>query len=237
MAAWSVAAALADSPALPSVGAVGAALAREAASGDLLHHLAATLMRVGAAFVVAITLGSAAGLLLGSYRGLDRLVDPWVILLLNMPALVVIVLAYVWFGLNDMAAIGAVAFSKIPAVIVTIREGTRALDPQLSDMARAYRMGPVIRLRHVVLPQLQPFFAAAMRSGVALIWKIVLVVELLGRSNGVGFQIYSHFQLFDVATILAYSLSFAAVMIAVELLLVQPYERHALRWRRHHADG
>ena len=69
----------------------------------------------------------------------------------------------------------------------------------------------------------------------SLIWKIVLVVELLGRSNGVGFQIHLYFQLFDVATILAYTLAFVAVMLAVEFLLLQPMERYATRWRRRRA--
>jgi len=87
----------------------------------------------------------------------------------------------------------------------------------------------------VILPQLQPFFAAATRSGVSLIWKVVLVVELLGRSNGVGFQIHLYFQLFDVATILAYTLSFVFIMLAVEFLLLQPFERYTNRWRAKHA--
>jgi len=63
------------------------------------------------------------------------------------------------------------------------------------------------------------------------VWKIVLVVELLGRPNGVGFEIGTAFQLFDVATLLAYALPFTAIMLAIETLLVQPFERHAARWR------
>ena len=157
---------------------------------------------------------------------------PWVILFLNIPALVVIVLAYIWFGLNEAAAIGAVALNKIPNVIVTMREGARAFEPRYSELASVYRFGPLGQLRHIVLPQLQPYLAAASRSGIALIWKIVLVVELLGRSNGVGFQIYLFFQNFEVAAILAYTLTFVAVMLIIELILVQPFERHATRWRR-----
>ena len=53
-------------------------------------------------------------------------------------------------------------------------------------MARAFRMAPMTRLRHVVLPQLAPQIAASARAGISLIWKIVLVVEFLGRSNGIG---------------------------------------------------
>ncbi|MDG4884516.1 ABC transporter permease [Mesorhizobium sp. WSM4884] len=229
---WGLAANAWPSRALPGPGQVWQVLLREAASGDLFYHLGVTLGRVAAAYVVAMIVGSVIGILLGSYRGADRFFNPWVILFLNIPALVIIVLAYIWFGLNEVAAIGAVAVNKIPNVVVTMREGARALDPSYAEMATVYRFGPLDRVRHILLPQLQPYLAAASRSGIALIWKIVLVVELLGRSNGVGFQIYLYFQLFDVAAILAYTLAFVAVMLVVELLLVQPVERHATRWRR-----
>ena len=87
-------------------------------------------------------------------------------------------------------------------------------------------------LRHVTLPQLAPFFAAAARSGLALVWKIVLVVELLGRPNGVGYQLNIAFSLFDVATILAYALAFIVVVQLIEMVLLQPLEARANRWRR-----
>ena len=77
--------------------------------------------------------------------------------------------------------------------------------------------------------------AAAMWCCLALVWKIVLVVELLGRPNGVGFQIGIAFQLFDVTRILAYALAFVGVMLSIENLLVQPLERRVSRWRSHAA--
>lgn len=82
------------------------------------------------------------------------------------------------------------------------------------------------------LPQLYPYIMVAARSGIALIWKIVLVVELLGRSNGIGFQISIFFQLFDIAGILAYTLAFVIVMLFVELVFVGPMDRHITRWRK-----
>lgn len=234
-AVWATAAELAHSRVLPSPSSVLAFIAAEAASGELWLHLGMTLFRVGLAFAIAMAVGSAIGIALGFNRFADRLFDPWLLVLLNIPALVVIVLAYIWFGLNEAAAIGAVALTKIPNVIVTMREGARALDPALAEMARVFRFPAGRTLRHVVLPQLQPFFAAATRSGVALIWKIVLVVELLGRSNGIGFQIYTYFQFFDVRAILGYSLAFVTVMMLVEFVLVQPVESHATRWRKRDA--
>ena len=228
---WAIVATVIDDNSLPTPAAVGASLVTEWRSGDLLFHLSATLARVVCAFAVAMAIGSAVGIRLGTSETLDRVVDPWLILLLNIPALVIIVLAYIWFGLNEAAAVGAVALNKIPNVVVTMREGARALAPEYDEMARVYRFGRWKRLRHVVLPQLQPFFAASTRSGISLIWKIVLVVELLGRSNGVGFQIHLHFQLFDVATILAYTFAFVGVMLLVEYAVLQPLERRGNRWR------
>ncbi|RFC63365.1 ABC transporter permease [Fulvimarina endophytica] len=232
LAIWWIAAAVADSRVLPTPPQVFEVFWRDAVSGELWFHLAMTLMRVAFAFVAAMAIGSVIGIGMGISRQANRFFDPWLILFLNIPALVVIVLAYIWFGLNEVAAIGAIAVNKIPNVVVTMREGAKALDPQLSEMARIYRFGAAKRIRHVVLPQLQPYFSAASRSGLALIWKIALVVELLGRSDGVGFQINLYFQLFDVAGILAYTLAFVAVMLAIELMLVQPFEARATRWRR-----
>jgi NitT/TauT family transport system permease protein len=228
---WYVAAVLAGEQMLPGPVAVCAALLAEAASGALFLQLAVTLARVLIAFGLAMMVGTAIGLLMGRVRLADRLGDPWLVVLLNLPALVVIVLAYIWGGLTETAGIAAVAINKLPNTIVTVREGARALDPGLDEMARVFAMPRWKALRHVVLPQLGPYVAAAARSGLSLVWKIVLVVEFLGRPNGVGFEIGIAFQLFDVTRILAYALAFVAVMLAIETLLVQPLERHAARWR------
>lgn len=229
--AWTLGSILAGPRTLPSPLAVAALMATEAASGALLFHISITLARVAAAFTLAMAAGIALGILMGRSRTADELLDLPVIIALNLPALVIIVLAYIWAGLTETAAIMAVALNKFPNTAVTVREGTRALDRDLDEMARAYRFDRRMRLEHVIIPQLAPFIAAAARTGLSLIWKIVLVVELLGRPNGVGFEIGTAFQLFDVARILAYALAFVAVIVAIEYLLVQPFERRVSRWR------
>ncbi|TWA71237.1 NitT/TauT family transport system permease protein [Azospirillum brasilense] len=234
---WAVAAELAASRSLPGPAAVLSVLVREAADGALFHHLGITLARMAAAFAIAMSIGSALGILLGRSATADRLFGLWLTVFLNIPALVVIVLAYVWFGLTEAAAVGAVAVNKIPNVVVVLREGTRAIDEQYVEMARTFRMARSDVLRHVLLPQLTPYFAAAARSGLALIWKIVLVVELLGRSDGVGFQIHLFFQMFDVAGILAYTVAFVAVVQLLELCVLQPVEQRLTRWRPVRAEA
>lgn len=229
---WQAVAAVAGSRVFPSPLTVLAAMVAEFKTGALSHHVGATLARVVVSFVVAMAIGSAIGLLLGRMKTADRFFDSWLIFFLNLPALVIIILCYVWFGLTETAAIVAVAINKIPNVAVTVREGARSLSRDLAEMAEMYRFGWWRTLRHVTLPQLAPFFAAAARSGLALVWKIVLVVELLGRSNGVGHQLHVAFQLFDVPMILAYAVAFIIVVQVIEMGLLQPLEARAGRWRR-----
>lgn len=101
---------------------------------------------------------------------LDTWFGAWLVVFLNIPALVVIVPCYLWIGLNEVAAITAVALNKTAMVATTIHEGSRALDLQLGDMARSFRMSWFARLRHVTLPQLWPFI-------LVLEWTIINTFE------------------------------------------------------------
>lgn len=229
---WHLAAQAVGSRVLPAPMEVFLVMLSGFRTGEIPEQILITLARVAASFLLAMTIGIALGIAMGRHRLLDRFFDSWLVLFLNIPALVTIILCYVWFGLIEAAAIAAVAINKIPNVVVTVREGARALDPDYMEMAQSFRLSRAKTLRYVILPQLVPFIVAAGRSGLALIWKIVLVVELLGRSDGVGFQLYTLFQLFDVAGILAYTLAFVAVIQVIELAGLQPLERRVNRWRR-----
>lgn len=234
---WTVASQLVTrSQLLPSPLMVLSVLWDLVASGVLWLHMGATLARVLAAFVIAMLCGAAVGIWMGRSAKADLWLNAVLILLLNLPALVVIVLSYIWIGLTEAAAITAVALNKIPLVAVMLRDGARTLSQPLDDMAYCFRMPPLDYWRHVILPQLAPHFASAARTGIALIWKIVLVVEFLGRSNGVGFKLHTSFQLFDVAAVLAWALAFVLVMLAIDAFIMRPWEARVNRWRHDHAS-
>ena len=229
---WQGAAMLIADPALvPTPLATLAAGYRHLMTGELPLSLAATLARVVVAFFFAMVIGSAIGIALGRSQQADTIFGGWLSIALNMPALVTIVLCYVWFGLSETAAIVAVTINKAPTVAAIMREGARALDRQLLETTQVFGVPRWKVLRQVVLPQLAPSFIASARAGLALTWKIVLVVELLGRPNGVGFEIRNFFNYFDIAGILAYSLAFIAIVLAIETFIMQPIERRAGRWR------
>lgn len=232
LALWQGLAVYLNSSVLPAPETVAHVFWRETLSGQLPYHLGVTLLRLVSSFAVAMLLGCAIGIVLGRHKKLDAFFDNWLVIFLNIPALVTIILCYVWFGLIESAAILAVVINKLPNVVVTIREGTRALNQDLLEMARCYHFSRRKTLAHVIWPQLHPFVMSATRSGLALIWKIILVVELLGRSDGMGYQLHLFFQLFDVAGILAYTIAFVAVIQLIELMVLKPLDRKSQRWRR-----
>ena len=232
LAVWQGLSVYLNSNALPRPEVVAKVFWQACVTGQLPFHLGVTLLRLVVSFAIAMLLGCAIGIILGRNKKLDAFFDNWLVIALNIPALVTIILCYVWFGLVESAAILAVVTNKLPNVIVTIREGTRTLDQDLLEMARCFHFSKRKTLVHVIWPQLHPFVMAATRSGLALIWKIILVVELLGRSNGMGYQLHLFFQMFDVASILAYTIAFVSVIQLIELIILKPLDKKHQRWRR-----
>ncbi|GAB4217961.1 MAG: ABC transporter permease [Rhodoferax sp.] len=228
---WQWLASRAANPVLPAPGAILSVLVQETLHGDLLMHLRYTLQRVALSFGLAMVLGSVLGVAMGLSRRLDAWLDTFLIIGMNIPALVVIIVCFITLGLTETAAVTAVTLNKVPMVAVTLREGARALDPKLFEVAQVYRVSRGSTLRHIIVPQLLPYAFAAVRNGLSIIWKIVLVVELLGCSNGFGFQIGNYFHFFDLRGVLAYTLAFTVVVFAMEYGVIRPLEARGLRWR------
>ena len=114
IALWEVIALIAASRYLPGPLAVVQVMVREAKAGELWGNIAATLIRVAFSFVVAMFIGSAIGVAMGRHPKADRFFDTWLIFFLNLPALVIIVLCYIWFGLTEVAAIRDTAAFLLP---------------------------------------------------------------------------------------------------------------------------
>lgn len=228
---WELLSFFSDKSIFPSLIIILKTLLNEISDGELFFHLGMTMYRVLVSFLVAMAVGICIGILMGNNRKIDQFLDIWNILFLNLPALVLIILSYIWFGLTEIAAVIAVSLNKIPNVIVTIREGAKSVDKSLLQVAFIYKVSKLKKFFIFYLPQLYPYIIASARGGIALIWKIVLVVELLGRSNGVGFKIYEFFQFFDIKSILAYTIAFVIIMLTIEIFVFKPLDNYSRKWR------
>lgn len=143
---------------------------REVENGRLAFHVWVTTRRVLIAFAIALTAGVALGALMGRSKRADDLLQGSLIVTLTVPRILLFVVAYLIAGLNDRALIVALVITVLPTIVVTIREGTRALDGGLIEMARAFRRTNVQVWRSVIMPQLTPFVVGTAPGALALSW-------------------------------------------------------------------
>ncbi|WP_328394245.1 ABC transporter permease [Nocardia sp. NBC_00416] len=229
---WNVMAARMDSPLVPSLGSVADELLTLAGDGSLWTNLQVTLTRVLLGFVVAFLVAVVLGIAMGRNKYIRRFLEPAVLLGLVTPGLVKALLCVIWFGISVVNPILAVALAAAPALIVNITQGVREVDPQLHEMAHVYKFNGWTRLRRIWLPALAPSLFTGARLGIAMAWKVIVLVEIFGMSSGVGYQLNLEFSNHNVAGVLAWTVAFALVMTAIEYGILQILERRASRWRK-----
>jgi NitT/TauT family transport system permease protein len=180
------------------------------------------------AFVVSIGVG----IFMGVNRTAERFFEPNIVVGLTVPSLAWSVIALMWFGISELAPVFTIFVVLQPLITVNIWQGTKALDHEVIEMARAFRAGRAMVIRDVVIPQLVPYLLAATRFGLSLAWKVVVIAELLGLSNGIGYMIHYSFGIFSMLDVFAWTISFTLVMLAVEYGLLKPLEARVAGWRR-----
>ena len=200
-------------------------------TGRFLSEMGATLRRVGIGFAIAMLISIPLGILMGTVKSLENFFEPPVILGLTMPGLVWAVMAIMFFGLNETSAYAAVAITILPMLAISLWQGAKSIDKELIDMSRAFHASAWSKVVDVILPQLISHILAAIRYGLGLAWKVVVVVEMFGFSNGVGYQVVRGFNIFSMKAVLAWAITFLVVMIVIEFGIIGWLESRVTRWR------
>lgn len=221
---------------VPTPWATWQAFLRALEDGYLWQDIGITFTRTLGAFALAMLLGTLFGFLLGSVHWFNRIFANWLTIAASIPSLLYIVIAYLAIGLNDSAAIVGAGLIVAPSITYNVWQGMKTLDPHLAEMARVFGVSRWTRFWRVTLPQTLAFLFAAARLGLALTWKIMIFVELLGRSSGVGYRIQYWYQLFNMERVLASALPFIILMVLVELIVLRSLEHLLFRWRPREAQ-
>jgi len=200
-------------------------------SGSFFSEMGATLRRVGVGFGIAMLISIPLGILMGTVKSLENFFEPPVILGLTMPGLVWAVMAIMFFGLNETSAYAAVAVTILPMLAISLWQGTKSIEKDLIDMSTAFHASAWSKVVDVILPQLISHILAAVRYGLGLAWKVVVVVEMFGFSNGVGYQVVRGFNVFSMKQVMAWAITFLAVMIVIEFGMIGWLESRVTRWR------
>lgn len=228
---WFAFASLLPNKILPSPTIVLTAMGELAAGPQLWSDILITLKRIAGAFALAMTIAIALGFSMALSPRAGAFFRMWVVCGITIPAIVTILMLYLIVGLNEKAAVLGAAMTVVPFLSINIREGVKSIDSRLGHMAKVFRASRIQTLKAIIVPQVAPMLLASARFGLGLAWKMVLFVELLGRSDGVGYRIETYYQLFDMTNVLAYALSFLIVMVVIEIGIFGSIERRVFKWR------
>ncbi|PPE69899.1 ABC transporter permease subunit [Caldimonas thermodepolymerans] len=216
---------------LPPPHTVVKSMAELAGTDELWSDIRISLTRIAFAFALGMGISLLLGFAMATSERAGMFFRVWVVCGITVPAIVTILTIYMVMGMNDRAAVVGAALTVVPFLAINIREGIKSIDMRLIHMGRIFRASRRQLIGSVMLPQVAPMLLASARFGLGLVWKMVLFVELLGRSDGVGYRIEHYFQMFDMTQVLAYALSFLIVMMFIEVFVFGLIEKHIFRWR------
>lgn len=204
---------------------------RLVSDGTFFFHMYQSLRRVFVGAVVAMFFSVGVGIYMGTVAMGERFFQPLVVLGLTIPGLMWALIAVMLFGINEFSPYFAVTVTIFPMLVINIWSGVKSLDKELMDMSHVFHFTKRMKISQVILPQLVPNIFAATRYGLGLAWKVVVVVEMFGTSNGVGYQVMKAYQVFNMEGVIAWTLTFVVAMIVIEYGIINFAERRLTAWR------
>lgn len=186
---WQVSAARGwlSSRVLPAPLDVAAAAWTLTESGELWLHVKVSTARALGGLAIGGGLGLLLGLLTGSVRVAETLLDSSIQMVRNIPALALIPLVILWFGIDESAKLFLIAVSVFFPIYLNTFHGIRNVDPGLIEMARSYGLTRWQLYTQVVLPGALSSILVGLRFSLGLMWVILIVAETISAQAGIGY--------------------------------------------------
>lgn len=217
---------------VPDIPVVFASLCEIASGREGQEAILTTVCRLALGLASGLAVGFVVGILSGFSRRFHDVCSPIVGILQTVPPVCWVVMALVWFGFNGRPAIFIVAVSTIPYVVVNLSEGVRNVDPKLLEMAQSYGFTRRMRLQHVVLPSIRPYFRSALKISTGAAWKIVVMGEVLTTSTGIGGEIVTARLNLEPESIIAWAVVVVVLYYLCQALFSLKIPRFASKGRK-----
>ena len=214
---------------LPEPLAVVKAFYTLSASGEMWQHVAKSTGRALSGFALGGSLALLLGLLTGSLRWAETLLDSTLQMLRNIPPLALIPLVILWFGIDEGAKLFLVSLGVFFPIYVNTFHGIRTVDKGLIEMARSYGLSGWPLYRQVILPGALPSILVGLRFSLGLMWVLLIVAETISAQSGIGYMTMNAREFLQTDVVLVGILLYAALGKLADLL-AKGLERWWLRW-------
>ncbi|MFY1992869.1 aliphatic sulfonate ABC transporter permease SsuC [Achromobacter xylosoxidans] len=214
---------------LPAPSAVAAAAWSLAMSGELWQHVRISALRALWGLLLGGGLGLALGLLNGSSRTAETLLDTTLQMIRNIPVLALIPLVILWFGIEETAKLALLSLGVFFPVYLNTFHGIRSVDPALIEMGRSYGLSGWPLYRDVILPGALPSILVGLRFALGLVWVILIVTETISAQSGIGYMTMNAREFLQTDVVLLGILLYALLGKAADTL-ARALEHRLLRW-------
>jgi sulfonate transport system permease protein len=206
------------------------------ASGELLHHVAVSTGRALGGLAIGGGLGLLLGLLCGSSRRAETLLDTTMQMVRNVPPLALIPLVILWFGIDESAKLFIVAIGVFFPLYLNTFHGIRSVDRGLIEMARSYGLSGWALYREVILPGALPSILVGLRFSLGLMWVLLIVAETISAQAGIGYLTMNAREFLQTDIVLVGILLYALLGKLADLV-ARGLERWWLRWHPAYRAG
>ncbi|WP_213989334.1 ABC transporter permease [Sodalis sp. dw_96] len=202
----------------------------------LFHDIGITFSRVLSGFLLATLVGTLLGLALGANRLLAQFFEPLLAVFNTVSSAIWAIFAIIWFGISDATTIFVVFMTAMPLILTNVWQGAQTVDAHYVELAHSFRMGRLQTLWKIYLPTIMPYFFSGARLAFGFGWRVSLVAETLGSSDGIGYRLRQAGDLVQTDQVFAWTLLLVALMLLLEGGLLKPLERYLFRWKQRTRD-
>lgn len=208
-----------------------AALQRIAWEGALWQELFTTLKRLLAGLSLASVLGLSLGLAAGLKPRIRSFLEPVRWVGMTLPAVIIGVMAMLWFGMGNTQVIFMVFVIVMPIIYVNTLEGILAIDDRIIEMGQVYQFPRKLLLTEVYLPGIGSSVIAGLTLAMGIGIRAVILSELLGAFDGMGHSFSRAWTYLNTPELFAWILVCLALMGVLEFGILDPIRRHLVRWK------
>jgi sulfonate transport system permease protein len=214
---------------LPEPFAVAIAAWNLLKSGELVNDVAISTGRALAGLAIGGSLGLALGLLTGTFKTAETLLDTTLQMVRNVPPLALIPLVILWFGIDESAKLFLVAIGVFFPIYLNTTHGIKSVDADLVEMARSYGLTGWPLYREVILPGALPSILVGLRFSLGLMWVLLIVAETISAQSGIGYMTMNAREFLQTDVVLVGVLLYALLGKLADLI-ARGLEKHFLRW-------
>ncbi|MBF7689797.1 MULTISPECIES: aliphatic sulfonate ABC transporter permease SsuC [Acinetobacter] len=214
---------------LPAPSSVVTAFWHLLVNGELWRDVKVSAGRALLGLFVGGGLGFIFGLLNGSSKIASTLFDTTLQMVRNIPALALIPLVILWFGIDESAKLFLVAVGVFFPIYINTYHGIRSVDPQLIEMGKSYGLTRWQLYREIILPGAMPSILVGLRFALGLVWVLLIVAETISAQSGIGYMTMNAREFLQTDIVLVGILLYALLGKLADVF-AQVLERYLLRW-------